>query len=49
MFLGLLVTGYILIYQPQIQVTVSPEAAYALGGTLSSAVVGMYSMRRHRR
>ncbi|MGW0121714.1 hypothetical protein [Streptomyces sp. NPDC003327] len=48
-FLALPVIGYVLIHAPQIQVTVSPGAAYAFSGALSSAAVGMYGMRRHRR
>ncbi|MFG2351825.1 hypothetical protein [Streptomyces phaeochromogenes] len=48
-FLIVLFTGYVLILRPDIQVTVSQEAVYALGGLLSGTAYGTLHVRRQRR
>ncbi|WSQ15209.1 hypothetical protein OG604_50180 [Streptomyces sp. NBC_01231] len=48
-FLGVLFTGYVLIFRPPVQVTVSPEAVYAFGGVLSGIVFRAFRLSRHRR
>ncbi|MER6957447.1 MULTISPECIES: hypothetical protein [unclassified Streptomyces] len=48
-FVAALFTGYMLISRPHVQVTVSPEAVYALGGLLSGAAFKVFRLRRHRR
>lgn len=48
-FIGILFTGYLLVFRPPIHVTVSPEAGTALGGVVSGAVLSLVQMRRHRR
>jgi hypothetical protein len=48
-FLGVLFTGYVLVFRPPVQVTVSPEAVYALAGVLSGAVFKIFRRRRYRR
>ncbi len=48
-FIGLLFTGYLLIYRPHIHVTVSPETVTVLGGVLSGTAFRFFQTRRHRR
>ncbi|WP_405477758.1 hypothetical protein [Streptomyces canus] len=48
-FIGSLFTGYLLIFRPPIQVTVSQEAVYALGAVLSGAAFRTFHSRRSRR
>jgi hypothetical protein len=48
-FIGILFTGYLLVFRPPIHVTVSPEAGTVLGGVVSGAVLSLVQMRRHRR
>jgi hypothetical protein len=47
-FIGTLFIGYVLIFRPPVQVTVSPEAVYALGAVLSGAAFKIFRLRRHR-
>jgi hypothetical protein len=47
-FIGVLFIGYVLIFRPPIQVTVSQEAVYAFGGVLSGAAFRAVRLRRHR-
>jgi hypothetical protein len=47
-FLCVLFTGYMLIFRPPVQVTVSPEAVYALATVLSGAAYRIFRLRRHR-
>ncbi|MER6374064.1 hypothetical protein ABT255_38125 [Streptomyces mirabilis] len=47
-FIGALFTGYVLIFRPSVQVTVSPGAVYALAGVLSGAMLKVFPFRRHR-
>jgi hypothetical protein len=39
----------VLIFRPPVQVTVSAEAVYALGGVLSAATFEFFRLRRYRR
>ncbi|MEU0060458.1 hypothetical protein [Streptomyces sp. NPDC006334] len=48
-FIATLFTGYVLILRPYVQVTVPPEAVYALGGLLSGTAFEIFRLRRHRR
>lgn len=48
-FIGSLFTGYLLIFQPPVQVTVSQEAVYALAAVLSGAAFRTFRSRRYRR
>ncbi|GGT99602.1 hypothetical protein GCM10010226_90850 [Streptomyces phaeofaciens] len=48
-FIGILFIGYVLIFRPSVQVTVSQEAVYAFGGVLSGAAFRVLRLRRHRR
>ncbi|WP_328980673.1 hypothetical protein [Streptomyces canus] len=48
-FIGSLFTGYLLIFRPPVQVTVSQEAVYALGAVLSGAAFRTFHSRRYRR
>jgi hypothetical protein len=48
-FVAALFTGYVLISRPSVQVTVSPEALYALGAVLSGTAFEVFRLRRHRR
>jgi hypothetical protein len=48
-FIGVLFTGYLLIFRPPVQVTVSQETVYAVGGVLSGFVFRAFRLRRHRR
>ncbi|WP_406377110.1 hypothetical protein [Streptomyces sp. NBC_00197] len=48
-FIGILFGGYVLIFRPSVQVTIPPEAIYALGGVLSGALLKALRPRRHRR
>ena len=47
-FIGILFIGYVLIFRPSVQVTVSPGAVYALVGVLSGAMLKVFPLRRHR-
>jgi hypothetical protein len=47
-FIGLVFIGYVLIFRPQIHLTVSSEAATVLGAVLSGAVLRLVQTRRHR-
>jgi hypothetical protein len=48
-FIASLFLGYVLIFQPPVQVTVSQEAVYALGVALSGTAFRTFRIRRHRR
>lgn len=48
-FIGSLFTGYLLIFQQPIEVTVSQEAVYAFGAVLSGAAFRTFRSRRYRR
>lgn len=48
-FIGVLFIGYVLIFRPPVQVTVSQEAVYALATVLSGAALEVVRLRRHRR
>lgn len=47
-FIVALFVGYVLIFRPSVQVTVSQEAACALGGALSGVAFRVFRLRRHR-
>jgi hypothetical protein len=47
-FIGLVFIGYVLIFRPPIQVTVSSEAATVLGAGLSGILLRLVQTRRHR-
>ncbi|MEW2051391.1 hypothetical protein [Streptomyces sp. NPDC005476] len=48
-FVAALFSGYVLIFRPPVQVTMSPEAVYAFGGLLSGTAFEIFRLRRHRR
>ncbi|GAA2462901.1 hypothetical protein [Streptomyces lavendulocolor] len=48
-FLSLLFAGYILISEPNIQVTVPQGTAYAISAALSGTALTTYRARRYRR
>lgn len=48
-FIGILFTGYLLIFRPPVHVTVSPEALTVAGGLLSGTAFRLLRLRRHRR
>ncbi|MFD8050163.1 hypothetical protein ACFV5E_42805 [Streptomyces chartreusis] len=47
-FIGVLFTGYVLIFRPSVHVTVSQEAVYALGAVLSGVAFRALRFGRHR-
>ncbi|MFH8939469.1 hypothetical protein [Streptomyces griseosporeus] len=48
-FLAVPFTGYLLVYRPPVQVTVSPETVLMLGTMLSAAAFRQLRTRRSRR
>ncbi|MFF4985458.1 hypothetical protein ACFY3O_36130 [Streptomyces sp. NPDC001046] len=48
-FLGVLFTGYMLVFRPPVHLTVSQEAVYALAGVLSGAAFRIFRRRHYRR
>jgi hypothetical protein len=48
-FIGFLFIGYMLILRPSVQVAVSQEAVYAVGGLVSAAAARAVRLRRDRR
>ncbi|MFE7215142.1 hypothetical protein ACFU93_35415 [Streptomyces sp. NPDC057611] len=49
LFIGVLFTGYVLIFRPPVHLTVSKEVVYSLGGVLSGAVLNVFRLRHYRR
>ncbi|WP_461087668.1 hypothetical protein [Streptomyces deserti] len=47
-FIATFFTGYVLVFRPPVQVTVSQEAVYALAGLLSGAAFKIFRRRRYR-
>ncbi|MFH8894506.1 MULTISPECIES: hypothetical protein [unclassified Streptomyces] len=48
-FLAIAVIGYLLIFKPDVQITVAPGAPFAFAGMLVGVALRVYQVRRRRR